>query len=412
MKKIELVSPAGDLEKLRCACRYGADAVYLSDKDHGMRRRAGNFSCDEIAEGVRYAHRLDKKVYAAVNIFLRNAHIAGVKKYLSFLREAGVDAIVAADPGVIQIVRDLKLDIPLHLSTLANVTNAASARFWEDLGVKRIILARELSFDEIRGIRREVRCELEVFVHGAMCVSYSGRCLLSSYLTGRNANLGDCAQSCRWRYALVEENRPGRYFPVEEDEAGTYLMSAKDLLMAPHIKDLIDAGVDALKIEGRIKSLYYVGNVTRIYRGAIDAACQGTDDAARSERYLKELSAVPNRGYSTGFFFGKPDDGSQLYDGNANNGGYQFVGTVLRSEGPRVTVRLKNPVSIHDTIECISPDISKDHTETVLEVIGKNGLPVETAAHDEEATLILSGPAAAHEIMRRKIPCRAEASPV
>lgn len=401
-ERMELVAPAGDLEKLRYACLYGADAVYLSDKEFGMRRRAGNFTREEIGEGIRFAHRLNKKVYAAVNIFLRQGCAAGVKEYLSFLREAGIDAIVIADPGILQMMKELGLNLTVHLSTLANVTNAESALFWEGLGITRIILARELSLDEIREIRKQVRCELEVFVHGAMCVSYSGRCLISSYMTGRNANLGDCAQSCRWSYALVEEKRPGQYFPIDEDESGTYLLSAKDLLMVEHIEELIDAGVDAVKIEGRIKSVYYVGNVTRVYRHAIDAAYDGRADTADRERYLKELSAVPNRGFSTGFFFGKPDSGAQLYDRNAHDGGYLFIGTVAGAEGNRATVRLSNPVSVNDTIECISPDLARDHTETVLEVIGRNGLPAATAGHDQEVTLVLSGPAAVNEIMRRK----------
>jgi len=403
MKRMELVSPAGDLEKLRYACLYGADAVYLSDKEFGMRRRAGNFTRAEIVDAVRLAHRLGKRVYAAANIFLRNGMVAGMKEYLPFLQEAGVDAIVAADPGVLRMVNDLRITVPVHLSTLANVTNAESVRFWESQGVTRVILARELSLAEIREIRKQARCELEVFVHGAMCVSYSGRCLLSSYMTGRNANLGDCAQSCRWNYALVEEKRPGRYFPLEEDAGGSYIMSAKDLMMVKHIQELIDAGVDAVKIEGRVKSVYYVGNVTRVYRHAIDAAYDGRPDPARRERYIRELAAVPNRGFSTGFYFGMPDTDAQLYDRNAHDGGYHYIGTVTGASGTRATVRLSNPVSVNDTIEFINPDLAKDHAETVTEIIGRNGLPVATAGHDQEVVLVLSGIASENEIMRRSL---------
>ncbi|HRZ86454.1 MAG TPA: U32 family peptidase [bacterium] len=404
-KKPELVAPAGDSEKLRYALHYGADAVYLSDRDLGMRQRAGNLSHEEIAMAVAYAHERGRKVYAAANIFFRNGHVARLEDYFRFLEKAGVDAVIVSDAAALQVIRAGKIGIPVHLSTVANVTNWAAAEFWQSQGVSRIILAREASLEDIREIRRRVSCEIEAFVHGAMCMSYSGRCLISSYLSGRSANRGDCAQPCRWEYELVEEKRPGMAIPVEEDARGSYIMSAKDLCMVDHIGALADAGVDALKIEGRIKSVYYVGNVTRVYRDALDRAC-GKSSHADAVRYREELASVPNRGYSTGFYFGTPGPEAALYGATGDDGGCRFIGTVESAAGGTATVSLRNPLARGDRVEFISPDLLRDHAEEILEIVDPDGMPVQKAQSGKTVTVRIAGKTAEREIIRMRISAR------
>ena len=270
MKKPELLAPAGTLEKLKMAVLYGADAVYLGGKSFGLRALGGNFSREELAEGTEFAHAHGCKVYVTVNIYPHDGDLAGLPEYLRDLEAIGVDALLVADLGVFSIAREKVPNLPLHVSTQANTVNSAAVKAWQALGAQRVVLARELSIAEIAAIRKAVPVELEMFVHGAMCISMSGRCLLSNYFTGRDSNRGACAQSCRWRYALVEETRPGQYFPIEEDERGTYILNSKDLCLLPHLSELIKSGVDSLKIEGRMKSVHYVASVTKAYRMAID----------------------------------------------------------------------------------------------------------------------------------------------
>ncbi|MDP8262843.1 MAG: peptidase U32 family protein [Candidatus Ancaeobacter aquaticus] len=402
MKNIELVSPAGDIEKLRFAYHYGADAVYLSDNHYGMRKRAPNFSDSELHQAVSYAHSINKKVYAAVNIFLRNNEMSDIKKYLHFLHEVSVDAIIVSDPGILHLIKEEKLEFNIHLSTLANVTNWASAQFWTDCGIKRIILARELSLQEIEEIRKKVACELEVFVHGAMCVSYSGRCLISNYLSDRNANKGDCSQPCRWKYSVMEEKRPGLILPVEEDENGTRIFSAKDLSMVRYIKELCDIGVDAFKIEGRMKSIYYLGNVTRIYKKAMQSYKEGHFTKELINEFENELDKIPHRGYSTGFYFGTPDSSAQLYEKDHDDGNHLFMGVVTEVKNDSVFIKLKNTLRVDDSIEFLNPHIGSDHNEKILEMKNKEDFPITQANYNEIVSVKIQGKAYPNEIIRKK----------
>lgn len=301
----ELLAPAGDLEKLRVAVLYGADAVYLGGHRFSLRERARNFSLEELAEGVAFAHARGVKVYVAVNIFARNRDLEDLPPYVEKLSEIGVDAVIVSDPGVLALVKKIAPQMPIHLSTQANTTNWLAARFWQEQGISRIVLARELSYEEIREIRQQVNVDLEVFVHGALCLSYAGRCFLSAYMAARDANRGDCAQPCRWRYALVEEKRPGQYFPVEEDSRGAYILSSRDLCLIQYLPQLVEAGVNSLKIEGRVKSVHYVATVVGVYRQALDAYRRDPAGFKVEGRWLEELGKVTHRGYTTGFFTGE-----------------------------------------------------------------------------------------------------------
>ena len=304
MKKPELLAPAGTMEKLQMALTYGADAAYLGGTQFGLRAFGGNFTNDEIRSAVQLAHGMGRKIYVTVNVFPHNDDFVTLPDYLRFLAEAGVDAVLVADLGVFMCAREVVPALPVHISTQANNVNWRTVRAWQELGAARVVLARELSREEIREIRRQTDVELELFVHGAMCISYSGRCLLSSYFTGRDANRGGCAQSCRWKYALVEESRPGEYYPVAEDARGTYIMNSKDLCLLPYLDEVIVSGIDSLKIEGRMKSVHYVASVVKAYRMALDAACTGAPYEVRSE-WTEELGKVSHRAYTTGFFHKK-----------------------------------------------------------------------------------------------------------
>ncbi len=309
-KKPELIAPAGDLNKLKTAIAYGADAVYAGGKEFNLRNAASNFSLSDIEEAVEYVHERNKKIYIPLNIFAHNHHIPKLEQYLKELAKYPVDALIISDPGILEIVKDVLPEMSIHLSTQANCTNSKSAEFWFRQGVKRIVLAREMSLDEISETSSGGSYETEVFVHGAMCISYSGRCYLSSYMAGRGANEGDCAQSCRWKYSIVEEKRPNEFFDVFEDGGLTSIMSSRDLCMIQHIPELISAGIDAWKIEGRMKSQYYVATVTRVYREAIDTFFKN-DVYEYQDKWLDELEKISHRGYCTGFFFGSPGANGQ-----------------------------------------------------------------------------------------------------
>ena len=308
MKKPELLAPAGNMEKLRIAVHYGADAVYLGGKNYGLRNLADNFTREEMAEAVEYAHARGVKVYLTINIYPNNADIAGLYQYLEDLAEIPFDAYIAADPGVVAIISEVSPDRPIHLSTQANTTNWKSAQFWHKLGIARINLAREMSLEDIAEVRARVDVELEAFVHGAMCISYSGRCLLSSVMTGRHANRGECAHPCRWSYALVEETRPNEYFPISESENGAFIFNSKDLCLLPYLPELAGTGIDALKIEGRMKGVNYVASVVRVYREAMDRYFDDPASYRCREEWLAELCKISHRGYTSGFLTGPPKD--------------------------------------------------------------------------------------------------------
>lgn len=357
MKQPELLAPAGDLEKLKVAVLYGADAVYFGGRHFGLRAGAGNFSEDEIAEGVRFAHAKGVKVYVTVNIFAHNDDLERLPPYLDAIRLAGVDGVIVSDPGVLTLLKEMQSTLPVHLSTQANTTNWAAARFWERQGLARLILARELSLEEIKTIRERVSLELEMFVHGAMCVSYSGRCLLSNYFTGRDANRGDCAQACRWKYALQEESRPGEYLPFEEDERGSYILSAKDLCLLQHIPELIGAGINSFKIEGRMKSIYYVAGVVQAYRRAIDSFFNFAPADWQPDTWLEEIGKVSHREYTSGFLLGKPDASGQHYNNKIYRRRYAFTGLVRGYDQQKglVLVEQRNRFAVGDEVEILRP---------------------------------------------------------
>jgi putative protease len=353
MKKPELLAPAGNMEKLRVAIHYGADAVYLGGKNYGLRNLADNFTAAEMAEGVAYAHDRGVKVYLTANIYPDNPDIGPLYRFFEELAPIPFDAYIAADPGVIAIIGEVSPDRAIHLSTQANTTNWKSAQFWRTQGVRRINLAREMPLDGIREVRERVDVEVEAFVHGAMCISYSGRCLLSSAMTGRQANRGECAHPCRWSYALVEETRPGEYYPVVEDDSGTFIFNSKDLCLLPHIPELVASGVDSLKIEGRMKGINYVASVVRVYREALDSYCADPDSYRFHGAWLDELSKISHRGYTTGFLLGPPRDLDHEYHSRYTRT-HDFVGIVEEAGADGVlTIGVRNRLEIGETLEFI-----------------------------------------------------------
>ncbi|MDU4018460.1 MAG: U32 family peptidase [Finegoldia magna] len=359
MKKVELLAPAGDLDKLKTAIDYGADAVYMAGPDYGLRTASKNFTLDDMKEAVEYAHSRDKKIYITMNILAHNDDLEGIDDYIQSLIDINVDALIVSDPGIYSIIRSINQDIEVHMSTQASVTNFRTVKYWMDQGIKRIVLARELSLKEIQDIKKNIPdSELECFVHGAMCMSYSGRCLLSNYMTGRDANRGDCAQACRWKYRLVEEKRPGEYFPIEEDEKGTFIFNSKDLCMIEHLDKLIEAGIDSLKIEGRVKSQYYVATVVRSYRIAIDKYYNNEFDEQTAKRLLEEIKKVSYRDFTTGFFEKKTDENDQLYESSSYIRKYDFVGLLLDydEENNIATFEQRNRVFKGDEVEIFGPE--------------------------------------------------------
>lgn len=401
--KIELLAPAGNLEKLKIAVLYGADAVYLGGRHFGLRAGAGNFSAEELAAGVEFAHARDARVYVTVNIFAHNKDLADLPPYLDMLCRVGVDGVIVSDPGVIALIRKLHPDLPVHLSTQANTTNWAAARFWEEQGVHRIILARELSLEEISEIREKVDLELEIFVHGAMCISYSGRCLLSNYLTGRDANRGDCAQSCRWQYALVEQKRPGEYFPIEEDQRGSYILGSKDLCLIEHIPALVCAGVTSFKIEGRMKSVNYVAGVVQAYRLAIDAYVRDPQNYQFNPDWLDKISQVSHRDYTTGFLFGRPGPAGQHYKGEIYRRSHVFVGLVrdYEHEKGQAVVEQRNRFAVGDQVEIILPQ-GEGFRQKITGIIDQGGAHVQAAPHPQQIVRVpLEKPVSPYSILRK-----------
>ncbi len=351
----ELLAPAGNFEKLVTAIHYGADAVYLGGRNYSLRARAGNFDDQGMRQATDYAHEHGVRVYVTVNIFAHNRDFAGLAEYLRFLADIGVDGLIIADPGILLTARETVPEMVLHLSTQANVTNAASARFWAMQGARRLNLARELGIGEIRQIRDATDVELEIFVHGALCISYSGRCMLSNYFTGRDANQGDCAHPCRYSYHLVEEKRPGQYFPVEEDERGTYIFNSQDLCLLPRLPELVEAGVDSIKIEGRMKSMGYVGSVVRVYRAALDwigSRLQAGEDPRKiilPHNFSEEVEKTGTRGQTQNFFDGRPSADAMLYDTMRTAQGFAPVG-IVRGIRP-LEIETRNVLKTGDRVE-------------------------------------------------------------
>ncbi len=360
MKKPELLAPAGDFEKLRTAIHYGADAVYIGDSRFSLRGKAGNFSEDEMRDAVKYARDRGVKVYVTANIFPHNRDLPAVAQHLKLLRDIRPDAVILSDPGIFAMVRETAPETDIHISTQANVTNAGAARFWERLGAKRIVLSRELSIDEIREIRRGTGVELEVFVHGSICLSYSGRCYISSFLASRSANRGECTNSCRWNYVLMEEKRQGEYFPVYEDDRGTYVLSSKDLCMIGHLDLLSEAGIQSFKIEGRMKGINYVAGVVKVYREAVDAIGGSADRSVR-ERWMRELSMFSSRGFTSGMFFGDQPDADYNFDEESYRMSHELVGVVLEIHGEDAKIGLKNRLDRGDQVEFLTPGLEEYH---------------------------------------------------
>lgn len=407
MKRPELLAPAGNLERLKIALTYGADAVYAAGKRFGLRAFADNFGKDELKEGIAYAHRRGKKVYVTLNVIPHNADLEGLDDYVRQLASIEVDALIVSDPGVLSIVREAAPQMEIHLSTQANNTNWRSARFWHDQGVKRVILARELSLDEIREIRQRVpdTLELEAFVHGAMCISYSGRCLLSNYLAGRDANRGECAQACRWKYYLMEEKRPGEFLPVVEDEKGTYIFNSKDLMMIEYIPELIQAGISSLKIEGRMKTSFYVATVVKAYRQAIDRYLENPEGYVFDPKLVEEISKASNREFTTGFYLKKPGPEDHIYSSSRYVRKYEFVGLVLGYdyEKKEAIVEQRNRFFVGDILEIFSP-LELNRTLRIEKILDQEGNPQDAASHPQQLIRIPTPfPLRQYDILRKEI---------
>ena len=406
MNKIELLAPAGDLEKLKIAVEYGADAVYFGGEMFSLRAGAGNLTIPEIEEGVEYAHSKGAKCHMAMNIFAHNEDIEPLRRYLESIRHIPIDAFIVSDPGVITVLKDVIPDAELHISTQANMTNYVTANFWYNMGVKRLVLARELTLGEIREIRQRIPedMDLESFVHGAMCISYSGRCLLSNYMIDRDANRGMCAHPCRWKYKLVEEKRPGEYYPVEEDTRGTYIMNSKDLCMLEHLPDLIDAGVSSFKIEGRMKSVFYVATVVSAYRKAIDSYMADPENYSFDYSWYNEMLKASHREFTTGFYYDKPTNEDQNYQTSAYTREYSFTGKVLSydTDSSIAVVEQRNKMNLGDTIEVFGPDI--DYFEQKLTVLlDEDDNPIESAPHPQQILHIkMNKPVKPNYILRKK----------
>lgn len=406
MRVPELLIPASSLEVLKTAVIFGADAVYIGGEAFGLRAKAKNFSMEDMKEGIQFAHEHNVRVYVTANILAHNGDLPGVEEYFKELKEIGPDALIISDPGVFMIAKRVCPEIEIHISTQANNTNYGTYRFWHELGAKRVVSARELSMKEIKEIRSNIPDDLEIetFVHGAMCISYSGRCLLSNYFTGRDANQGACTHPCRWKYAVMEESRPGEYLPVYENERGTYIFNSKDLCMIGHIPDLIDAGIDSFKIEGRMKTALYVATVARTYRKAIDDYLK---DPVLYEKnmpwYLDQISNCTYRQFTTGFFYGKPDSEAQIYDSNTYVKEYTYLGIVggTNAEG-LYRIEQRNKFSVGETIEIMKP--SGDNIKAkVLRIVNEEGGEQESAPHPKQVLYIdLGVPMEQYDILRRK----------
>lgn len=390
-KKPELLVPASSLEVLKTAVIYGADAVYIGGEMFGLRAKAHNFSPDEMKEGIAFAHKHNVKVYVTVNIVAHNEDLPQVEEYIRELKEIRPDAMIISDPGIFQIAREVAPEIEIHVSTQANNCNYGTYRFWQSLGATRVVSARELSLEEIKGIRENIddSLEIETFIHGAMCISYSGRCLLSNYFTGRDANQGACTHPCRWKYYVVEESRPGEYLPVEENERGTYIFNSKDLCMIEHIDDLCDAGINSFKIEGRMKTALYVATVARTYRRAIDDYFTSKECyQSNMNFYQEEIAKCTYRQFTTGFFYGKPTHETQIYDSNTYVKEYTYLGMIEElKDTNQVVLTQRNKFSVGEVIECMMPDGENVFLE-VAAIMDEDGNSMESAPHPKQKVTV------------------------
>ena len=405
MKKPELLIPASSLEVLKTAVIFGADAVYIGGEAFGLRAKAKNFSMDDMREGISFAHEHGVKVYVTANILAHNQDLEGVELYFKELKEIKPDGLIIADPGVFQIAKRICPEIERHISTQANNTNYETYRFWYKLGAKRVVTARELSLEEIRQIRANIPddMEIETFIHGAMCISYSGRCLLSNFLVGRDANQGSCTHPCRWKYSIVEESRPGEYMPVYENERGTYIFNSKDLCMIEHMDDILTSGIDSLKIEGRMKTALYVATVARTYRKAID---DYLEDPAKYQAnmswYQEQIAGCTYRKFTTGFFYGKPSEEAQIYDNNTYEKGYTYLGFAEAvDERGYVQITQRNKFTVGEMIEIMKPD-GTNLLVSVKAIYDEEGNSVESAPHPQQKLFVdLGGEAEVYDILRR-----------
>ncbi len=391
MRDIELLIPASSLEVLKVAVTYGANAVYIGGEMFGLRAKAKNFSMSDIKEGVEYAHEHNVRVFVTVNIVAHNNDLDGIREYIKELDGIGVDALIISDAGVFSIAKEVAPNMEIHISTQANSTNYATYNFWYQMGAKRVVAARELSLAEIKEIRAHIDedMEIECFIHGAMCISHSGRCLLSNYFTGRNANMGACTHPCRWKYYVVEESRPGEYLPVEETERGTYIFNSKDLCMIEHVPEMIEAGIDSFKIEGRMKTALYVAAVARTYRKAIDDYLESEDLYRQNlDYYRAEIAKCTYRQFTTGFYFGKTDENSQIYDSNTYVKEYTYIG-IVQSENEQGLYELeqRNKFSVGEEIEAMNPDGTNLFVK-VERIEDEDGNEMESAPHPKQKIFI------------------------
>ena len=405
-RKPELLIPASSLEVLKVAVMFGADAVYIGGEAFGLRAKARNFSPEDMITGIAFAHEHGVKVYVTANILAHNRDLEGIRAYFEELKKIRPDALIIADPGVFMLAKEICPEIERHISTQANNTNYLTYQFWYQQGAKRVVSARELSMEELRELRVNIPedLEIETFVHGAMCISYSGRCLLSNYFTGRDANQGACTHPCRWKYAVMEESRPGEYLPVYENERGTYIFNSKDLCMIEHIPELLEAGIDSFKIEGRMKTALYVATVARTYRKAIDACLRSREEYEELLPWCREqIAACTYREFTTGFFYGKPDETSQIYDNNTYQKGYTYLGIVEeREEDGLIRLEQRNKFSVGEQIEIMKPD-GRNELVTVEAIFDETGTPMESAPHPQQKLLVkLGGEAVLYDILRRK----------
>ncbi|MEY8394213.1 U32 family peptidase [Lachnospiraceae bacterium 45-P1] len=406
MRKTELLIPAGSLDVLKTAVIYGADAVYLGGEAFGLRAKAKNFTNEEIKEGIAFAHARGVKVYITANILAHNEDLSGVETYFNELKEIRPDALIISDPGVFAIAKKVVPDMEIHISTQANNTNYGTYLFWYQLGARRVVSARELSLKEIREIRDHIPedMEIESFIHGAMCISYSGRCLLSNYFTGRDANQGACTHPCRWKYSVVEETRPGEYMPVYENERGTFIFNSKDLCMIEHVPEMMEAGIDSFKVEGRMKTALYVATVARTYRKAINDYLESPEKyRANMEWYKEEIGKCTYREFTTGFYFGKPDSDTQIYDNSTYVKNYVYLGTVGEKDVRGFArIEQKNKFSVGEVIEIMKPD-GRNISVPVRAMYTEEGESVNSAPHPRQVLYLdLGGEAEQYDILRKK----------
>jgi len=400
LSKPELLAPAGNFEKLEIAVHYGADAVYLAGKDFSLRNFSGNFTLDEMSAAIAFAHQHNVKVYVACNIYPRNHEISSIAEFLAVLGPMGPDGVIVSDPGVLNLALRQMPHVPIHLSTQANTTNRGAVKFWDQMGVRRVNVARELTLKEIKTISGHTSLEIEAFVHGAMCMAYSGRCLLSSFMAQRDSNRGMCCHPCRFQYTVVEEKRPGQYYDVRGDHRGSYIFNSRDLCMIEHIPDMMDSGITSLKIEGRMKGIHYLATVVKTYREAIDAFCRDPSVYQIQPQWVTELAKVSHRGYSTGFYLGDPDQVSANFEGNVTSNALFLAKILNTSANGEVRIDVRNRIAKNDTIEILSAQ-GPLRADTIMRIMDENHQEKEVAHPGSRVTVALTCDVAPNDIIRR-----------